>query len=131
MTDIKINTTIKILPSNFLDFKLYKQFPIPTEMIITNVGLYYPRVGTSYLTELYIHDNKILSYDELYENVGTTKFKGCGCYDELLLIECWEDWGDDGHIEYSRRGWKYVSKREFNKIYNQLESLNFKQYCQE
>lgn len=87
--------------------------------------------GRIYSIQLYLVDDKLVTYDELLKIRGEL-FKGI--YDEVAirLVEYWSDSGSDGHVEYRLIGYIFMDAKNpeiqeliegkfFWKMYEKLE----------
>lgn len=91
---------------------------VPTEYVITGFGeVLLPIIARAYFTRMHLFEKKILSYEGLIEECANRQqeFKGSSHFEELLLVEVWEDWGVDGHIEMRHTGYRFVPEKTFHK----------------
>jgi len=84
---------------------------VPTEFIITKPDVYSPQQARYWEVPRWHVDGKLLSYNDLRVLDG---FIGTGHYDQILLVEVWVDSGEDGHVDYSHHGYRYVPKSQFD-----------------
>jgi len=77
------------------------EFPIPTEMVITESKICTPRQGRAYFTGLFFLRGKIVDYTTIKNEPD---FKGSCYFPSVYMIEAYEDWGDDGHTDMSLMG---------------------------
>lgn len=103
----------KYIPLKEFEFngkeKICKNIPVPTEIVILKEGVYKPNYARVLDTSLYILDGKVVDYDELKILFG---FKGTCHYESVYLVEVWVQSGDDGHIKYCFRGYRYVTSSQ-------------------
>jgi hypothetical protein len=90
--------------------QVWHQVCLPTEVVVAGPEIVMPRVARQYRTGFYWYDGRICSYKELYAAVLATGqvFPGTYHYDEIYFVEVWENFGDDGHVEYRQVGWRFV-----------------------
>ena len=93
-------------------------FDIPTPIVITEPGMYTPMQGRIFTTEYYWYNNQVCNYAQLMHL--TTKidgtFKGTSNYPNIYIKEVYQDWGDDGHIEYTFKGYILTIDHSFNTL---------------
>jgi len=78
---------------------------IPTETVVCAPTFVAPKQARVYRTGLYMLDGRPATYPEISSQPG---FSGTGSCDEVLLVEVWMDYGDDGHVCYSLFGHRFV-----------------------
>lgn len=84
---------------------ILKTFYIPKEHVVDTPTMVIPDVGRIYSTNLYMVDDfEFVEYDELLKIKGK-EFKGTEREKRLVIVEAWEDVGDDGHINYKLCGY--------------------------
>lgn len=95
---------------------------LPTECVVTEPKIVMPQIARAFRTDLYLYENEIVDYNTLRNKVGIDKFKGSGYYESVILLEVWEDSGDDGHTGFTLKGFVFVKES------NLKESLKTKKY---
>ena len=96
------------MPADYVKFILKQhnfQFILPIESVLRNPEDIFDFInkwpsGRSWATGLYCRE-KFIPYEELCK---LPDFKGTASEQELYIIECWEDRGSDGHVEYRMVG---------------------------
>lgn len=88
----------------------YQTYFLPTEMVVSEPRLAVPAEGRIYETDLYLVRGVPLTYQELRSTPEWETQPGTSCQNQIYLYEYFTDWGDDGHVHYSLRGWIYVDK---------------------
>jgi hypothetical protein len=99
------------------------QVPMPTEQVIYSFGQTpVVEVARYYYTGYYLYEDRTWSYLELHKAVTDKgeKFMGTYHYDEIILVEVWEDHGDDGHVKNQFIGFRFV---EASLLKEQLKAL--------
>ena len=113
ITDIKLFDFIKrddmLIPSSYGFFGM-DQVPVPTEFVITETQICTPSYARVLVTPFYMLNGNIVDYDELLQE---KPFYGTCSYETVFLVEVWENGGDDGHIDYRHKGYRYVNQTQF------------------
>lgn len=102
----------------------YYQFYIPTEIVVFDAAFFTPPVGRVYHTNysakdgiMYLRNDVI---DVLKESGETLSDAG---YCDVLLIEYYENYGDDGHTEYGIGGFILMTKNAYDNILNKVSYI--------
>lgn len=123
--------------------KLWQRFPIseapvkitgieetycpPTETVVMTPQFVQPDLARVYRTDKFWYKGRILDYkaiDKLREVNRDLQ------YDQIVLVEYWEDYGDDGHIEYTFQDVILTTANEWKKLKAQPEHrIDYKLYC--
>ena len=101
----KFMSTLEDVPAEHVRH-IARRLYVPTEFVIHKPQHLVPDVARIYSTNLWNVNDTIMGYDTLAQEPS---FRGTSYYDEILLAEVWLDHGDDGHIQYSLRGWMYIT----------------------
>lgn len=88
---------------------VFRSFPIPYETIMTGETQQHTFYGRIYTTSLFQVNNKVVTYDEMRSLRGNN-FKGTAFEDQLVLVEIFDDEGQDGHIDYVLKGLVLMSQ---------------------
>lgn len=101
------------------------EFYLPTETVMTEPGFVVPKVARTFGTRYHEYEGKFLSADEVQRRVVATgqDYRGSAYYPEVILVEVWEDYGDDGHTEYMHYGYRFVLESELKKADDWLPGL--------
>lgn len=92
--------------------RAFREVPIPTEVVVFFPQVVTTRMARIYRTNFYIYEGKVLDDNTLTQIPG---FRGTRELSEVLLVEVWENQGDDGHCDYHHLGWKFISEEELKK----------------
>lgn len=101
---LKLRDVVDLLSHQF------KLFPIPYEQTIygeKQVKIL-PPTGRIYETQLYSKEGKIIPYEELYKRAD---FKGTMYESNIVIVEVWDDYGDDGHIKFQLQGYAVLTDK--------------------
>lgn len=88
---------------------VFRSFPVPYETIMTGETQRHTFYGRIYTTSLFQVNNEVVTYDEMRSLRGN-EFKGTVFEDQLVLVEVFEDEGEDGHIDYVLKGLVLMSQ---------------------
>ena len=88
---------------------VFRSFPVPYETIMTGGTQQHTFYGRIYTTSLFQVNNEVVTYDEMRSLRGS-EFKGTVFEDQLVLVEIFEDEGQDGHINYVLKGLVLMSQ---------------------
>lgn len=111
---MKLYTFYETLPNTDLILRPFQQLPLPTEVVIREVGIQTPEFARAYYSDLYAlkssceKGSSLFTYDQVrnhYEKVLGEKFPGTSSLARVVLLEWWDDRGDDGHTDYYMYGW--------------------------
>ena len=103
---------------NFLDMQdmfslrstyIFRSFPVPYETIMTGETQRHTFYGRIYTTSFFQVNNEVVTYDEMRSLRGD-EFKGTAFEDQLVLVEIFDDEGQDGHIAYVLKGLVLISQ---------------------
>ena len=95
------------------------QLGLRTECVVNQARIVVPMFARVYSTDLYLHENKVLNYNELVTAAGA-KFRGTSHHDNIQLWEVWEDGGLDGHVQYHLTGYVFVPERWVKRTYGDV-----------
>lgn len=103
-----------VTKNSFADIALrssyrFQSFTVPYEVIMNGATKTHDYYGRIYYTNLYQIGGKVVTYDEMRLIRGKA-FAGGDCEDELVLVEVFSDWGEDGHVDYVLKGVALMSK---------------------
>jgi hypothetical protein len=100
-------------------------FYLPTETVVTKPELVVPKAARTFNTRYHEYEGKFFSTDEVQRRVVATgqDYRGSAYYPEVVMVEVWEDHGDDGHSEYEHFGYRFVLAAELNKVDDWLPGL--------
>lgn len=86
------------------------RFWLPTEMVVLEPKIVTPREARAYRTFLYCDNGDALPYVELSARKARRRerTRGTAYEREIAMAEVWSDYGDDGHVEYTHIGWRFV-----------------------
>ena len=93
-------------------FDLY----LPTECVIATPSIQVPRVARAYTTNFLYFRKDVITYDDFNtEQRKKPSANRTAAYDvpSVHLFEYWEDDGDDGHVNYSHRGYFFSTFDKF------------------
>jgi hypothetical protein len=101
------------------------EFYLPTEVVVNKPEFVTPAVARVFRTQYHEYEGKFLSTHELQHRVTATgqDYRGSAYYPEVVMVEVWEDRGDDGHTEYEHFGYRFVLASELNKTDDWLPGL--------
>lgn len=94
----------------------FEQFTLPTQVVIADANPIPPErftIGRAYTTDLQIAEDGIIGHRCVVDSV-----RGMESHQQkpLLLVEVWRDYGDDGHTNYTHRGWMVARESDFHAI---------------
>ena len=97
--------------SGFLLSPIVLRFYLPTEAVILEPRIVTPREARAYRTFLYYDKGDALPYAELSARKVRRgeRTSGTAYEREIVMVEVWDDYGDDGHVEYTHVGWRFVT----------------------
>lgn len=86
------------------------EFNLPTEVVIDAPQFVVPRKGRLYDTEQLLYEGQVYTCEDLQRMLRRKReqFAGTSQYPHVYLAEVWEDYGNDGHTEYSHMGWLFA-----------------------
>jgi hypothetical protein len=110
------------------DCRLRETIPVPTEFVVYSPKLCTPKYARVYNVSKWIVNGEILDYKTLS---STRHFKGTYSHDEIILVEVWSNYGDDGHTHYRHVGYRYVPESLYEKEikYNIPFYAGYLPYC--
>lgn len=100
-----------------------QQHPLPTQMVVRQPGFFVPSMAREYRTDLYAvrgprGQSLMLSWNEAM--ASAMRVHGTDAYDvwrskckQVVLLEVWENVGEDGHIEQGLVGFVFAIAEEF------------------
>jgi len=88
----------------------YTTVNIPSYHLVIEAKMCIGRQARAYTTGLYLVDYKIVNYDYLRT---LDDFHGSGSYESVVIVEVYEDRGDDGNIAYKLFGHRAVTTTVF------------------
>lgn len=128
---IVLNKLVHELPADFHLRTPCQEVPVPTEMVISQAGFYSPKMARVWNAYMYYYDGQIMTYQELYKAVvaKTGNFPGTSHFPHVLLVEVWDNQGDDGHTEFGLVGWRFVTdetlEKDIEKIQDEKEYFRY------
>jgi len=101
---LKLRDVVDLLSHQF------KLFPIPYEQTVYGEKQLkrIPLTGRIYETQFYFKEGKIIPYEELHKRVD---FRGTMYESNIVIIEVWNDYGDDGHIKFQLQGYAVLTDK--------------------
>lgn len=87
---------------------------LPTETVIRSPGIVVPQRGRIFNTGFYLYRSCfVVDYDWLREHARRIgeEWCGSGSYERVLLVEVFEDYGDDDHVGYEQIGYRFVGEK--------------------
>jgi len=100
---------IRYFPQQVFHYDTY----LPTEKIVRGNEVPECRRGRVFNTRALFFGDKVMSYDDLhahYVKLGE-QFPGTSAFEQLMMVEVYEDRGDDGHTDYRLVGYRFVNEK--------------------
>ena len=82
----------------------FTPYPMPIEIVVCSTQIVTPKQGRAYsIRHLFVRDGRVFTHGEIPSGVQSYDL------DRVVLVEVWEDHGDDGHIAWLHIGYRFVA----------------------
>lgn len=85
----------------------FQNYDVPTEVVVTKARTVEPVKARVYRVRLYLRHGRAMDFHEMRQD-GNPRFRGTVYEREVVMVEVWDDKGDDGHVKYYHLGWRFV-----------------------
>lgn len=89
-----------------------REFYVATEVVVTKPEMVVPQVARAYNTDLFNYKGHAVTCDWLSGHAARMGVEWRGCANDMaqdvVMVEVWEDHGDDGHVAYNITGFRFV-----------------------
>jgi len=115
----------------FLKARSIRQIYLPTETVIHHPGQSCMQASARvYDTGLHTYNGYVWTYDELlaWHRVSDKAFPGSVHFPAVSLVELWENYGSDGHIDYELVAWALMTEEQILQAYPKYDERTRRGY---
>ena len=121
-TTHKLNAIVKEVPCHmFLGRRSFRQIPLPTEIVLKDNTIPVQRYARAYRTEFYVpFETQDIVTNQEAADIDKKSENPRGVMSivvPVLLLEYFEDYGDDGHVDFIMKGWLFVREPELTSTF--------------